>query len=197
MMPDADRTLRPMPMVSIHQAESAADLDAARTLFLEYIRAPGWEPEFHAYLAQQSFDDELAQLPGPYAPPAGALLLAHVDDELAGCVACKPLEPPAICEMKRLFVRPAFRTFGVGEQLVRQVMLVAAGAGYERMRLDTLPSMRAAQQLYRRLGFEEIAPYCANPVPGAYFMERRLHMTTGTRPARRSRQNPDGGPGCG
>jgi ribosomal protein S18 acetylase RimI-like enzyme len=182
---DADRTPRPVPAISIQQAETATDLDGARTLFLEYIYAPGWEPEFRAYLAQQSFDAELAQLPGPYAPPAGALLLARIDGQLAGCVAAKALEPPAICEMKRLFVRPAFRTFGVGEQLVREVMLVAAGAGYERMRLDTLPSMRAAQQLYRRLGFEEIPPYCANPVPNAYFMERRLDavITVTPRPA--------------
>jgi len=180
-MLDADRSQRLLPAISIQQAESTADLDGARALFLEYINAPGWEPEFRAYLAQQSFEAELAQLPGPYAPPAGALLLARVDGQLAGCVASKPLEPPAICEMKRLFVRPGFRAHGVGEQLVRRVMAVAAGAGYERMRLDTLPSMRAAQQLYRRLGFAEIPAYCANPVPGAYFMECTLDRTADVR----------------
>ena len=177
MTPNADLAHRPVPTIIIDQARSAADLDAARTLFLEYIHAPGWEPEFRAYLAQQAFEAELAHLPGPYAPPTGALLLARVDGQLAGCVASKPLDPPTICEMKRLFVRPTFRALGVGEQLVRRVMAVASDAGYERMRLDTLPSMRAAQQLYRRLGFEEIPAYCANPVPGAYFMQCRLDMT--------------------
>ena len=165
-----------MASIVIRPVESAADVDAARALFLEYIQAPGWEPEFAAYLAQQAFDAELAQLPGPYAPPAGALLLARVDGELAGCIAFKALDPPAICEMKRLFVRPAFRTLGIGEQLVRRLIEAAAAAGYERMRLDTLASMVAAQRLYRRLGFTEIAPYCANPVPGAYFMERTLEV---------------------
>ncbi len=175
MMRHADPAPRRAPTI-IDQARTAADLDDARTLFLEYIHAPGWEPEFAAYLLQQAFETELAQLPGPYAPPAGALLLARVDGQLAGCVASKPLAP-TICEMKRLFVRPKFRALGVGEQLVRRVIAVAAAAGYERMRLDTLPSMRAAQNLYRRLGFEEIPAYCANPVPGAYFMEREIVRT--------------------
>jgi ribosomal protein S18 acetylase RimI-like enzyme len=162
--------------ILIHPAEGAVDFDAARTLFLEYIRAPDWEPEFAAYLAQQAFDDEVAQLPGPYVPPAGVLLLAHVDGRLAGCVASKPLDPPEICEMKRLFVRPAYRALGVGEQLVRRVMTAAQTAGYRRMRLDTLASMIAAQRLYRRLGFTEIPAYCANPVPGARFMECELEV---------------------
>lgn len=165
-----------MATILIQPVESVADVDAVRTLFLEYIRAPDWEPEFAVYLAQQAFEAELEQLPGPYAPPAGALLLARVEGQLAGCIASKPLDPPAICEMKRLFVRPAFRTLGVGEQLVRRLMVVATAAGYRRMRLDTLGSMIAAQRLYRRLGFEEIPAYCANPVPGAYFMERKLEM---------------------
>lgn len=171
-----------MSAAHVRAAKSLADLDDVRTLFLEYIRAPGWEPEFAAYLAQQDFDVELAALPGPYAAPAGALLLARVDGQLAGCVATKPLDPPAICEMKRLFVRPAFRAHGVGEQLVRQLIQVAAACGYERMRLDTLASMVAAQRLYRRLGFEEIPAYCENPVPGAYFMERGLDDQRDRRP---------------
>lgn len=163
--------LNATPLIEIEPAESAAHIDDARTLFLEYVRSPDWEPEFAAYLAQQSFDEELAQLPGPYAPPAGALLLARVNGRLAGCVATKPLDPPRVCEMKRLFVRPSFRRFGVGELLVKRLLSTAAMTGYERMRLDTLASMHAAQRLYRRLGFHEIPPYCVNPVPGAYFME--------------------------
>ena len=163
-----------MATILIQPVEGMADVDAVRTLFLEYIRAPGWEPEFAEYLTQQDFDAELAQLPGSYVPPEGALLLARVEGQLAGCIACKPLDPSAICEMKRLFVRPTFRALGVGEQLVRRLIVVAAAAGYARMRLDTLGSMVAAQRLYRRLGFEEIPAYCVNPVPGAYFMERTL-----------------------
>ena len=161
-------------LILVQPAASAVEIDAVRSLFREYVRSPDWEPEFALYLAQQEFDAELAQLPGPYAPPAGALLLARVDGEVAGCVASKPLDPPAICEMKRLFVRPAFRGLGVGEALVRRLLDVAADMGYERMRLDTLGSMGAAQRMYRRLGFGEIPPYCVNPVPGACFMERAL-----------------------
>jgi len=160
--------------VLIQRAESAADIDAVRALFLEYIGMPGWEAGFAQYLEQQAFDHELAQLPGPYAAPAGALLLARVDGRAAGCIALKALEPPTTCEMKRLFVRPEFRALGVGEQLVRRLLAVAGAAGYKYMRLDTLPSMVGAQRLYQRLGFRDIPAYCANPVPGARFLEREL-----------------------
>lgn len=154
---------------------SAGDLDAVRVLFREYVREPG-DPGFAEYLAQQSFDDELAALPGAYAPPAGRLLLARVDGEPAGCVALKPLETPAVCEMKRLYVRPAYRSSGVGRRLVEAILREGAAAGYARMRLDTLPSMQAAQRLYRALGFREIPAYCGNPVEGAHFMECDLTL---------------------
>lgn len=163
-----------MAVIRIDQAERAEDLDAVRALFVEYISSPDWEAEFATYLAQQSFEAELASLPGPYAPPSGALLLARVDGAIAGCVASKALDAEGTCEMKRLFVRPAYRSLGVGEELVRRLVTVAAASGYTRMRLDTLPSMSGAQRLYRRLRFVEIPPYCINPVPGARFMERRL-----------------------
>ena len=151
---------------------SAADFAAIRELFREYVAAPDWEAAFHEYLAQQAFEEELNNLPGSYAPPGGALILARVDGAAAGCVAFKPLEPPTVCEMKRLYVRPAFRALGLGRALVEAVVAEAAGAGYTSMRLDTLPSMRTAQRLYRNLGFQPIAAYCNNPVPGAVFMER-------------------------
>lgn len=163
-----------MAPLRIAPALSGADLDAARALFLEYVRAPDWEASFAAYLAQQDFRAELAALPGEYAPPGGALLLAWWAGEPVGCVACKPLEPPAVCEMKRLYVRPAARGRGVAEHLVRQLLAAARGAGYRRIRLDTLPSMGAAQRLYERLGFVDIASYCANPVPGARYLEADL-----------------------
>ena len=150
------------------------DLAAIRELFREYVAAPDWEAAFHEYLAQQAFDDELQTLPGSYTPPGGGLLLARVDGSAAGCVAFKPLDPPAVCEMKRLYVRPAFRALGLGRTLVEAIISEASAAGYTLMRLDTLPSMRAAQRLYQELGFHAIAPYCENPVPGAVFLERRI-----------------------
>jgi len=162
------------PQLRIEPAVSPADLDEVRALFLEYARAPNAEHGFASYLAQQDFDVELAGLPGVYAPPDGALLLAWSGAEPAGCVAYKALEPPAICEMKRLYVRTGARGRGVAEGLVRELLLAARTAGYHRMRLDTLPSMGAAQRLYARFGFHEIPPYCANPIAGALFLEADL-----------------------
>lgn len=163
-----------MREIVIHRAAGATDLDAVRGLFVEYVQMPGWEAGFAQYLDQQDFATELAELPGAYAPPNGALLLARVDGRAAGCIAMKSLEPPRICEMKRLFVRPEFRGLALGEQLVRRLLDEARTAGYASMRLDTLPSMVGAQRLYQRLGFTDIPAYCANPVPGARFLERVL-----------------------
>jgi putative acetyltransferase len=139
----------------------------ARRLFEEYATSLGIS------LCLQGFDQELATLPGRYAPPQGRLLLAVRADELAGCVALRSLEP-GVCEMKRLFVRPAYRGLGVGRLLVDQIMQEAINAGYGRMRLDTLPSMTSALTLYRQLGFREIAPYLDNPLPGALYLELAL-----------------------
>jgi len=127
----------------------------------------------------QNFDGELAELPGKYAPPAGRLLLATDDDnQPAGCIALRKLGPQ-VCEMKRLFVRPAYRGQGVGKVLVDKVIDEARNIGYTYMRLDTLPGlMDTAIALYRSLGFVEIAAYSADPVEGAQFMELNLQNRT-------------------
>ena len=144
-----------------------SDLEEVRSLLREYAAALGFSLEF------QDFDGELAGLPGAYAPPNGALLLARDGHETAGCVALRRLAP-GTCEMKRLYVRPAWRGRGVGALLVDAILAEARRRGYTRMRLDTVPGMEAAQRLYERLGFRDIAPYTDNPVPGTRFLELEL-----------------------
>jgi putative acetyltransferase len=138
-----------------------------RRLFEEYAASLDTD------LCFQGFAEELASLPGHYAPPRGRLLLALQNGQAAGCVALRPLEP-GVCEMKRLYVRPPFQAHGIGRVLVDRIIQEARQSGYQRMRLDTLPSMTAARALYRRLGFQEIAPYRSNPVEGAVFLELQL-----------------------
>jgi putative acetyltransferase len=154
-------------LLTIQDAHEGKALGAARQLFAEYAAS------LDISLCFQGFDEELAGLPGTYAPPRGRLLLACRGNESVGCVALQPLEP-GTCEMKRLYVRPAYRTGGVGRLLAERVIHEAATAGYRRMRLDSLPAMETALQLYRRLGFREIAPYTTNPVKGAVFLELQL-----------------------
>lgn len=155
-------------MIAIAPAQTAAEVEVARTLFGEYAAS------LNVDLCFQGFDTELAQLPGDYAPPAGALLLARDEQGYVGCVALRPFEAPALAELKRLYVRPQGRGRGVGLMLTEAALARARDAGYRRVRLDTLANMREAQALYRKLGFAEIPPYRYNPIPGALYMERRL-----------------------
>ena len=145
----------------------AVQLRQTRALFEEYAAS------LDVDLCFQSFDQELAGLPGDYAPPQGRLLLASHGGALAGCVALRRLAT-GVCEMKRLYVRPAFRGRGIGQLLVDRIIGEAVAAGYRRMRLDTLPSMGRALELYRSRGFREIPPYTRNPVPGAMFLQLEL-----------------------
>jgi putative acetyltransferase len=155
------------PPFTIGHAVAAADVAAIAVLFREYAAS------LHIDLSFQQFDQELASLPGDYAEPRGTLLLARVGGEDAGCVGLRPLEPD-VCEMKRLYVRPPFRGLKIGEALAHAVIDAGRARGYARMRLDTLPSMTRARQLYSVLGFVEIPPYRFNPVDGTSFMELTL-----------------------
>ncbi|MGQ0643829.1 MAG: GNAT family N-acetyltransferase [Gemmatimonadaceae bacterium] len=159
--------------VSVRSA-NVDDLDIVRALFTEYVGAPHGETLFHAYLDQQDFASEIAGLPGAYRPPLGALLLAEHGAAVIGCVAIKPLAPPEICEMKRLYVRQEGRGLGAGHALVAGIIDAARNAGYRLMRLDCMPSMHDAQRLYRAHGFYTIPAYNENPVPGSLFFELLL-----------------------
>jgi putative acetyltransferase len=157
------------------QADSPGQVAQARELFLEYAKSLGFS------LCFQNFDQELAGLPGDYAPPDGRLLLAYHENRLAGCVALHKFEGEIggvkICEMKRLYLRPQFRGKGVGMALVVSVIDEARKVGYARMRLDTVePIMKNAVAIYRRFGFREIAPYRPNPIEGALYMELELGL---------------------
>ncbi len=156
------------PHIELIDADTPALIDGTRELFREYASLLGVD------LCFQNFEAELAGLPGDYAAPGGALLVALVDGQLAGCGALRALpeaDYPNACEMKRLFVRRAFRRFGLGRLLAQQFMDLATQAGYSAMLLDTLDDMEAARGLYGSLGFVEIPPYYFNPIPGAHYLK--------------------------
>ncbi len=147
--------------------EAAEDMDAVRALFVEYQRAIGVD------LCFQGFDEELATLPGKYAPPRGTLLFACHGNDVAGCVGVRPLSDDT-CEMKRLFVRPTYRGLGLGARLARSSIDAARRAGYARMRLDSLSTMTTAVSMYRRMGFVDIEPYYRNPLGDTIYLEKTL-----------------------
>lgn len=156
-------------MIEIVSAATSDQMESVRTLFREH--ADGLGSSFHG----QGFEQELAALPGDYAPPRGRLLLAQEvrTGAVVGCVALRALDAES-CEMRRLYLRPTARGQGVGRALAEAVIAEAQAIGYRRMRLDTLASARAAVQLYRALGFVEIAPYYDNPIPGVIYLELDL-----------------------
>ena len=159
------------PAIDVVVPNLPHEIAAVRSIFKEYALALGVD------LCFQDFDAELANLPGDYSAPRGALFTALVDGELAGCCALRPLDSADYanaCEMKRLFVRPAFRSLGLGRQLVEITLDCARSSGYTCILLDTLDDMEAARALYEELGFEEIPPYYHNPIAGAHYLKARL-----------------------
>ena len=151
-------------MATIREADCSTGIGEIRQLFEEYARSLGIDLGF------QSFDKELAGLPGAYSRPTGCLLFATTGDRSLGCVAVRRLDTE-FCEMKRLYIRPEARREGVGRALAEAAVAFGRVAGYHAMRLNTLPTMAAAQALYRQLGFRDVLPYRHNPVPGTSFME--------------------------
>lgn len=154
-------------MIVITEAAFPSDRDTVRALFNAYAA------ELDFDLCFQDFDVELATLPGAYAAPAGCVLVAREGAAPAGCIALRPWQADA-CEMKRLYLSPAYRNRGLGRRLAEAILAAAIGRGYRRMLLDTVPQMTAAIALYRSLGFREIGPYRENPIPGALYFERIL-----------------------
>jgi ribosomal protein S18 acetylase RimI-like enzyme len=159
------------PIVEILTPQRPAEFDAVREIFREYAAS------LNVDLCFQGFEQELATLPGDYATPRGALLLARVDGLVAGCCALRPLDSidyPNACEMKRLFVRTPFRGLGLGRQLAEAVLDAARLHGYDHVLLDTLDDMEAARTLYEDLGFVEVPPYYHNPIAGAHYLKATL-----------------------
>jgi GNAT superfamily N-acetyltransferase len=151
----------------IIDAARPTDLPTVRALLREYAASLPFDLDF------QGFDDELAMLPGAYAPPRGALLVARADTEIVGCVGVRALDEDT-CEMKRLYVLSSQRGTGLGRRLAEASITEARRLGYRTMRLDTVPGMEAAQAIYGRLGFRDAEPYTANPVPGTRFLQLDL-----------------------
>ena len=159
--------LEETPEPAIVQVRNSRQLTDVRLLFKAYAASLDFDLNF------QNFKDELKDLPGEYAPPKGCILLAIAGADPAGCVALKQIADD-ICEMKRLYIKPLYRKKGIGRRLAETVIQHARGIGYKRMRLDTVPAMKAARTLYASLGFKNIAAYRFNPIDGAAFMELDL-----------------------
>lgn len=151
-------------MLKISEVKTPKHVEIARALFREYADSLGFDLSF------QNFEQELAEIPGDYAPPGGRLYLAFEKGQPAGCIALRKISDD-VCEMKRFYVCPLFRGKGVGKRLAALVIGEAREIGYKRMLLDTVPAMKRAISLYRVLGFRPIPPYRKNPIPGASFME--------------------------
>ena len=156
-----------MSDISICAVENAAQIEEIKALFREY------EKFLDVDLCFQGFEEELATLPGKYAPPTGELLIAMVDDRVAGCVGVRPIEP-GVCEMKRLYVRPEFRGLGLGRDLAERIIAVSRKMGYRQMKLDTLGFLEAAIHVYRSLGFREIGSYYNNPLEEVMYWQLDL-----------------------
>ncbi|MHC4743382.1 MAG: GNAT family N-acetyltransferase [Planctomycetota bacterium] len=156
-----------MTSLNIIPARTEEHIEAAKQLFIEYQNCLEFDLDF------QNFDQELAALPGEYAPPAGCILFAEYKGDIRGCIALRDLGD-GICEMKRLYVRPEYRGLGIGRRLAEAVIDAAKKLDYRSMRLDFVSPRPAAQQLYKSLGFKEIEPYESVPVEGALFMELQL-----------------------
>lgn len=159
------------PAVRLITVDTADLIASTRSIFREYAASLDVDLNF------QGFEAELATLPGEYAAPTGQLLLAMVDDDVAGCGAFRPLadvDYPNACEMKRLYVRPAYRRFGLGRLMAQRLLDDARRAGYSYMLLDTLDDMESARELYATLGFEDVPPYYYNPIPGAHYLRAKL-----------------------
>lgn len=159
------------PIVKLISPTTSQEVEAAREIIREYVDGLPVDITF------QNIEAELNSLPGEYAEPRGGLLLAFVDGNLAGCCALRPADVSDYsnaCEMKRLYVRRAFRGFGLGRQLAEATLDLARRAGYTNVLLDTLDDMESARVLYADLGFEDIPPYYHNPIAGAHYLKAEL-----------------------
>ena len=154
-------------MLVIRHALFPQDEKAVLEIFYEYVRSPSVSLEY------QNYDAEFASLPGQYGQPDGRLMLAEIDARIAGCVALRKVTD-AICEMKRLYVRPGFRQAGAGKQLIECIMIEAKSAGYAEIRLDVLPEFKQARKLYEARGFAVADPVSLNLVPGSLFLGKTL-----------------------
>lgn len=158
---------QPNAQITYRHAKTSRDFEVAKALFIEYGQS------LHMDLSFQNFDDELNELPKRYGGSTGDLILAYVDQQLAGGIAIHRFES-GVAEMKRLYVRTQFRSLGLGHELVARILASAQSMGYKTVRLDTIPQMKAAQKIYREAGFKKIAPYRYNPVAGTIYLECSL-----------------------